>query len=105
MSDLLVQEPEAAEKRSFATALTQFPRSVWDSVFRHPLPDSNLGASQTSFSNFFLHIHPVKVHRNTLRPLYTMGLGVMSFVIFLLLTVTGILLMFYYVPSTTQAYD
>ncbi len=106
MSDLQVQDPPAsAPKGGLVTALTAFPRNVWDSIFRHPLPDSDLGASQTSFSNFFLHIHPVKVHRNTLRPLYTMGLGVMSFVIFLLLTITGILLMFYYVPSTTQAYD
>ncbi len=106
MSDLQVQDPPAsAPKGGLVTALTAFPRNVWDSIFRHPLPDSDLGASQTSFSNFFLHIHPVKVHRNTLRPLYTMGLGVMSFAIFLLLTITGILLMFYYVPSTTQAYD
>ena len=112
MSNLPVQEPPAAPpsetgvpKPGLTTALLQFPRNVWDSIFRHPLPDSDLGAAQTSFSNFFLHIHPVKVHRNTLRPLYTLGLGVMSFVTFVVLTITGILLMFYYVPSTTQAYD
>ena len=45
------------------------------------------------------------MNRNTLRPLYTLGLGVMSFVTFVVLMVTGVLLMFYYVPSTTQAYD
>ena len=89
----------------FVSTIIGLPRNVWDSIFRHPLPDSDLGAAQTSFSNFFLHIHPVKVHRNTLRPLYTLGLGVMSFVTFVVLTVTGILLMFYYVPATTQAYD
>ena len=111
MSDLSVQEPEAAapeaveQKQSFATDLAQFLPNIWHSIFRHPLPDSDLGASQTSVTNFFLHIHPVKVHKNTLRPLYTLGLGVMSFVTFVVLTVTGILLMFYYVPSTTQAYD
>ena len=38
-------------------------------------------------------------------PLYTLGLGLMSLFLFLILVVTGILLMFYYVPSTTQAYD
>jgi len=107
MTELPVQDPAPveAEKQTFLTALTALPRNFWDSWFRHPLPDSDLGASQTSFTNFFLHIHPVKVHKNTLRPLYTMGLGVMSFVTFVVLTVTGILLMFYYVPSTTQAYD
>src|SRR5437764_14670636 len=50
-------------------------------------------------------MHPVKVHRNTLRPAYTLGLGLMSLFLFLILIVTGVLLMFYYVPSTTQAYD
>ena len=42
---------------------------------------------------------------NTLRPIYTLGLGLISLFLFLILVVTGILLMFYYVPSTTQAYD
>jgi quinol-cytochrome oxidoreductase complex cytochrome b subunit len=47
----------------------------------------------------------VKVHKNSLRPAYTFGLGLISFFLFVILVVTGILLMFYYVPSTTQAYD
>jgi quinol-cytochrome oxidoreductase complex cytochrome b subunit len=85
--------------------LLEFPRVVWDSVFRHPLPDSDLGRSQTSFTNFFLHIHPVKVNRHTLKPWYTMGLGLMSFFLFVILVFSGVLLMFYYVPSTSQAYD
>ncbi|MCX6621021.1 MAG: cytochrome b N-terminal domain-containing protein [Acidobacteria bacterium] len=87
------------------TSLREMPSNVWSSVFRHPLPHSDLDRAQTSFSNFFLHIHPVKVHENTLRPLYTLGLGLMSFFLFVILVVSGILLMFYYVPSTTQAYD
>ena len=70
-----------------------------------PFPSTDLERASTSFTNFFLHIHPVKVHRNTLRPIYTLGLGLISFFLFLILVVTGILLMFYYVPSTTQAYD
>ncbi|HND22463.1 MAG TPA: DUF4405 domain-containing protein, partial [Acidobacteriota bacterium] len=85
--------------------LLTFPENVWKSIFRNPLPSSDLGRAQTSFTNFFLHIHPVKVHRHTLRPTYTMGLGLMSFFLFVLLVVSGVLLMFYYVPSTSQAYD
>ena len=87
------------------TSLREMPQNVWSSVFRNPVPSNDLERSATSFTNFFLHLHPVKVHRNTLRPLYTMGLGLMSFFLFVILVVTGILLMFYYVPSTTQAYD
>jgi quinol-cytochrome oxidoreductase complex cytochrome b subunit len=78
---------------------------IWTSVFRNPWPSTDLERSSTSFTNFFLHIHPVKVHKHTLKPTYTLGLGLISFFLFLILVVTGILLMFYYVPSTTQAYD
>ncbi len=85
--------------------LANLPKAVWDSWFRHPLPQNDLGRAQTSFTNFFLHIHPVRVNRHTLKPLYTMGLGLISFFLFVILTVTGILLMFYYVPATSQAYD
>ncbi|HTS60704.1 MAG TPA: cytochrome b N-terminal domain-containing protein [Candidatus Acidoferrales bacterium] len=81
------------------------PHEVWTSVFRNPWPSNDLERSSTSFTNFFLHIHPVKVHKHTLKPSYTLGLGLISFFLFLILVVTGVLLMFYYVPSTTQAYD
>jgi len=85
--------------------LVQLPENVWRSVFRNPLPSSDLGRASTSFTNFFLHLHPVKVHRNSLKATYTLGLGLISFFLFFILVTTGILLMFYYVPSTTQAYD
>ena len=87
------------------SALREFPQNIWNSIFRNPLPSTDLERSSTSFTNFFLHIHPVKVNRNTLRPAYTMGLGLMATFLFVILVVTGVLLMFYYVPSTTQAYD
>ena len=86
-------------------SVRELPSNFWSSIFRHPLPASDLERAQTSFTNFFLHLHPVKVHRNTLRPVYTLGLGLISLFLFLILAVTGVLLMFYYVPSTTQAYD
>ena len=43
--------------------------------------------------------------RQALRPSYTLGLGLISFFLFVILTATGVLLMFYYVPSTEQAYN
>ncbi len=85
--------------------LIALPENIWRSIFRNPLPSSDLGRASTSFTNFFLHLHPVKVHRNSLRATFTLGLGLMAFFLFMILVVTGILLMFYYVPSTTQAYD
>ena len=56
-------------------------------------------------SSFLLHVQPAKVGRHALRRPTTLGLGLISLYLFLILTGTGVLLMFYYVPSTTQAYD
>ncbi|HEX6899242.1 MAG TPA: cytochrome b N-terminal domain-containing protein [Thermoanaerobaculia bacterium] len=93
------------EAPGFLDHLRHLPRNVWRSLFRNSLPSSDLGRSQTSFSNFFLHIHPVKTHVNSLRPTYTLGLGVIAFSLFIILAVTGGLLMFYYVPSVEQAHN
>ncbi|HXJ88401.1 MAG TPA: cytochrome b N-terminal domain-containing protein [Candidatus Binatia bacterium] len=86
-------------------SLIGLPENIWRSIFRNPLPSSDLGRVSTSFTNFFLHLHPVKVHRHSLKATFTLGLGLVSFFLFFILVVTGILLMFYYVPSTSQAYD
>jgi hypothetical protein len=93
------------ERNGIGKSLIDLPANVVRSIFRNPLPSSDRGRAATSFTNFFLHIQPVRVSRRALRPGYTMGLGLISFFLFIILTVTGILLMFYYVPSTTQAYD
>jgi quinol-cytochrome oxidoreductase complex cytochrome b subunit len=87
------------------TNLRRLPRNVWRSIFRNPLPASDLARSQTTFSNLFLHIHPVKTHAHSLKPWYTLGLGVISLSLFLILAATGVLLMFYYVPSVEQAHN
>jgi quinol-cytochrome oxidoreductase complex cytochrome b subunit len=97
--------PATPPQSSLLATLLDLPKNVWGSIFRNPLPSNDLERSATSFTNFFLHIHPVKVHKNSLKPTYTFGLGLISFFLFFILVVTGILLMFYYVPSTTQAYD
>ncbi|MBN1482543.1 DUF4405 domain-containing protein [candidate division KSB1 bacterium] len=54
--------------------------------------------------NFFLHIHSPRVHKYSLQPRYTLGLGVMAGFLFLILLVTGALLMLYYTPSVERAY-
>jgi cytochrome b-561 len=56
-------------------------------------------------SSFVLHIQPAKVNRHSLRASYSFGLGLISLYLFLILIVTGTLLMFYYVPSTERAYN
>ena len=78
---------------------------VGRSVFRVGPPRSNLERSQAMVSSFLLHVQPAKVSRHSLRASYSLGLGLISLYLFFILTGTGVLLMFYYVPSTTQAYD
>ncbi len=77
---------------------------LWRSIFRHGYPDTPLNQSLVMMGNVFLHLHPVKVSRQAMRITYTWCLGGLSFFLFLVLTITGVFLMFYYVPSTTDAY-
>ncbi len=76
----------------------------WRSIFRTGVPRSNLDKSLFIFNNFFFHIFPVKIRRDSLRFTATFYLGVIAFVLFVLLVVTGIYLMLYYHPSVPQAY-
>jgi len=76
----------------------------WRSMFRHPQLDTPRGRALQSFSNFFLHIYPVKVPARVLRLRYSFRLGFIAAVLFGILTVTGVYLMFVYTPSPSAAY-
>ncbi len=78
---------------------------LWKSIFRHDFADTPRTRLQRVFGNVFLHLHPVRVPKDALRIVYTWGLGGISFYLFLVLTVTGILLMFYYRPTTIHAFQ
>ncbi|HEX2915179.1 MAG TPA: selenite/tellurite reduction operon b-type cytochrome ExtP [Chloroflexia bacterium] len=82
-----------------------FGSRLYKSVFRHSWPDSARTRSLATMSNVFLHLHPTTIRRASLKVTYTFCLGGLSFFFFLVLTVSGVLLMFYYVPSVTQAYQ
>ena len=81
-----------------------FQSQAWRSIFRHGLPLSNRTRAEAIFYNFFLHVHPTKVRNRSVKFTYTWGLGGLSLGLFILLTVTGALLMLYYRPSVPQAY-
>src|SRR5271166_2570291 len=77
---------------------------VWRSVFRSGPGRSNLQRSLAVQQNVFLHLASVKVRRRALDFGVTWYLGTLSLGCFLVLVVTGILLMLYYHPSVPQAY-
>ena len=55
-------------------------------------------------TSVFLHLHPTRIHKTHVKITHTYCLGGLSFFMFLGLTVTGVMLMFYYVPSVDRAY-
>jgi quinol-cytochrome oxidoreductase complex cytochrome b subunit len=78
---------------------------VGRSIFRIGLPESKLERAQVAISSFLLHMQPAKVNRRVLKFQTTLGLGLISLYLFLILIATGVLLMFYYVPATDYAYQ
>ena len=79
--------------------------SVWRSFFRQPYPNTSRTRALAVMNNVFLHLHPVRVKKHAVRYTYTFCLGGISFFLFLALTVTGVYLMFFYVPSVSRAYQ
>lgn len=77
---------------------------VWRSFFRHGWPDNPLDRSLVMTTNVFFHLHSVKVSRKSLNAKYSLGLGLISAIVFGVLSVTGLLLMFYYAPTVERAY-
>jgi quinol-cytochrome oxidoreductase complex cytochrome b subunit len=77
---------------------------VWRSAFRHPQLDTPRGRALQSFSNFFLHVYPVKVPGRVLRFRYSYRLGYILTVLFAITYLSGIYLMFFYTPSVASAY-
>ena len=77
---------------------------VWTSVFRHERPNTDRNRVLIMLSNVFLHLHPVRLRKSGVKLRYTWCMGGLSFFLFLSLTLTGLLLMFYYRPSVEYAF-
>jgi quinol-cytochrome oxidoreductase complex cytochrome b subunit len=75
------------------------------SIFRNGYTDSPRNRSYVIMNSVLYHLHPVKVKRHAVKVSYTLCLGGLSFFLFILLTVTGIFLMFFYRPTAAQAWD
>jgi quinol-cytochrome oxidoreductase complex cytochrome b subunit len=74
------------------------------SPFKQGYSDSPRNRSYVVMNNVLYHLHPVKVKRHGVKLSYTLCLGGLSFFLFILLTITGIFLMFYYTPTAELAY-
>ena len=59
-------------------------------IFRKGYSDSPRNRSYVIMNSVLYHLHPVKVKRHAVKVSYTLCLGGISFVTFILLTITGI---------------
>ena len=79
--------------------------SLWHRLTWTWQPRSERESSDAVVRNLLLHWFPAKVTEQSLSFRYSLWLGTISAVLFLILVVTGMILMFLYVPSVERAYS
>jgi quinol-cytochrome oxidoreductase complex cytochrome b subunit len=75
------------------------------SIFRGGYADSPRNRAYVMMNSVLYHLHPVRVKRHGIKLSYTLCLGGLSFFLFIMLTITGIYLMFFYRPSVDFVYQ
>ncbi len=73
-------------------------------VLRQGYPDNFTDRAKAIFASAFLTVHSVRVRKRSLKWNYTFGLGLITLYLFVLYLVSGVLLMFNYIPSVDKAY-
>ena len=77
---------------------------IYRSIFRHPAPTDRKTRIAVILSNVVLHLHPVSIKEHGVKPSYTWCMGGITAFLFIVETVTGVLLMFYYRPTVEWVY-
>ena len=90
-------------KKSFLEKAAE--SQVWKSIFRGGgVPRNRRQRMMSVLNSVFLHLHTVRLPEHAVKLKFTWCMGGLSFFIFLILTISGILLMFYYRPTIEYAY-
>ncbi len=79
-------------------------KRVWDRLTWTWDPASTREAGDSVVRNLLLHWFPAKITRASLSLSYSFWLGSIAAILFGILSVTGLILMFLYVPSVERAY-
>jgi len=91
--------------RRQSTIVDRITRSqIYRSIVRSGYPDTPRNQALVVLGNVYLHLHPVRIRKSGVKLRYTWCMGGLSFFLFLSLTLTGLLLMFYYRPTLEYAY-
>jgi quinol-cytochrome oxidoreductase complex cytochrome b subunit len=74
------------------------------SILRVPNVDTSRNRARAVAHTIWLHLHPAKLPRHGVRLGFTWGAGGISFLLYLVTVVTGVVLMFVYRPTPEHAY-
>ncbi len=85
-------------------ALREATKRAYDNLTWTWRPSSEKESGDAIVKNILLHWFPNKISKASLSWNYSFYLGTISFVLFAILTLTGVVLMFLYVPSVERAY-
>ncbi|MEI6044451.1 MAG: cytochrome b N-terminal domain-containing protein [Chloroflexota bacterium] len=83
----------------------EFIKRWWKRIFQPSGTNSVRKRLLTIMSKLFLYLHPTNIRRASYKVTYTFCLGGLSFFLFLILIVSGIMLFFYELPFVTQPYQ
>lgn len=79
-------------------------KTLKESFLTASAPSEDRQRMRDVLNSLILHLHPVRVPAAAIRFTYTWGLGGISALLFVLLALTGVLLMFRYEPTVDRAY-
>ena len=81
-----------SEKKSILEKISE--GQVWKSIFRGGgVPTTRRQRMMVVLNSVFLHLHPVRLPKHAVKLKFTWCMGGLSFFLFLILTISGILLM------------
>ncbi len=97
----------AGTQESITGSETERPglwQAIRASIFRVPNVDTPRNRKRIILRTVWFHLHPPTVSRHGVRLGFTWGAGGISFLLFLVTVVTGVVLMFFYRPTPEYAY-
>ncbi len=77
---------------------------LWRSLSWSWVPRSDREASESVIKNFWLHWFPSRISLRSMSWSYSLWLGTIAACLFAILAITGLLLLFFYIPSVQNAY-
>ena len=100
-----MNNPNESGLAKYKDNLLSIKSSFTGSFLRSGRPTSDKSRTAVVVNNFFLHLHGAKTHINTLKPTYTLGMGLISFFLMVIAFISGGFLMVYYSPSIGTAFN